>query len=190
VLELIQVVLFGGHRLITPEPILLDTESKIGAIQTPLKAINCSASFNIDVSEHITTSTFPDFIREAELKFPQGCLNVTLTSKDGKIANFSKSSVMYGSPTSVYIKLKPSSAFDESIKYSSLNITSCRKINAAKITWYNYGKISCNAKRPHKSSSLPNNQSRGTAQSCALGRPSAFGSGRPSRQTLGVLEEE
>src|SRR5690606_11377888 len=104
-------------------------------------------SFNVDVSEHITTSRYPDFIREAEAKFPQGCLNITLTSKDGKIANFSKSSVTYGSPTSVSINLKASSTFDESIKYSSLIITSCRRINAAKITWYNYGKFSCNAKQ-------------------------------------------
>ena len=146
-LELIQIVLFGGNILVTPEPILVDTEPRLIAIQKPLKAINCSASFNVDISEHITTSKYPDPIREAEAKFPQGCLNITLTSKDGKIANFSKSSVTYGSPTSVSINLKASSTFDESIKYSSLIITSCRRINAAKITWYNYGKFSCNAKQ-------------------------------------------
>ena len=73
-LELIQIVLFGGNILVTPEPILVDTEPRLIAIQKPLKAINCSASFNVDISEHITTSKYPDPIREAEAKFPQGCL--------------------------------------------------------------------------------------------------------------------
>lgn len=146
-LELIQIVLLGGNVLVTPEPILVHTEPKTIAIQKPLKAINCSASFNVDISEHITTSKYPDPIREAEAKFPQGCINIALTSKDGKIAKFTKSSVSYGSPESVFINLKAASSFDESIKYSSLIITSCRRIDAARITWYNYGKFSCNAKQ-------------------------------------------
>lgn len=142
--EFIQIILFGGNLLITPEPILVDTEPRSITIQEPLKAINCSASLNIDISEHITTRKYPDFIHEAEEKFPQGCIRISLISNDGKIAEFTKSSVTYGSPTSVSINLKAASFFDERIKYSSLIITSCRRINAAKITWYNYGNYHCN----------------------------------------------
>lgn len=146
VLELIKMVLFGGHLLVTPEPVSVGVEPKEIVLRKPLKALNCSASFNVDVSEHITSNKYQEFVEEAESKFPNGCLNIQLQSENGQLASFSNSSVTWNSPEKVFINLKAKSEFNENLKYSSLRISSCRTLNSAKITWYNYGKITCNAK--------------------------------------------
>lgn len=144
-LELIKIIIFGGNVLITPDPINIGYEPKDIIPSKPLKALNCSASFNVNVTELITSDTYPDFVKEAESKFPEGCLSVELKSKNGSTALFSKRSITWGSPKNVSVNLKANHVFDQSVKYDSITITSCNALNNASITWHNHGKFSCNA---------------------------------------------
>jgi hypothetical protein len=145
VLELIKIVIFGANVLITPDPINIGYEAKEIIPSKPLKALNCSASFNVNVTELITSDTYPNFVKEAESKFREGCLMVELKSKNGSTAIFSRRSITWGSPKNVSVNLKANHVFDQSVKYESITITSCSELKNASITWYNHGKFSCNA---------------------------------------------
>ncbi|MCP5325319.1 MAG: hypothetical protein H7A09_03195 [Oceanospirillaceae bacterium] len=145
-IELIRIIFFGGNLLVTPEPIFVGTKPTTIELRKPLIALNCSASFNVDVREHITSDNYPEFVNEAESKFPDNCLNIQLQSENGAIASFSNSSVTWNSPSDVSINLKATSKFNEKLKYSKLSISSCRDLNSTEITWYNYGNITCNSK--------------------------------------------
>ena len=145
-LELIKILIFGGNTVISPTPFAIGNVPVEIVLQEPLKALNCSASFNIEISEHIASEKYPDFVKEAESKFVEGCVKIELKSENGNSVRFHKQSITWESPKSVFLNLKANSDLEVNENYISLVVSSCKTLSASKLTWYNYGKFSC--KRP------------------------------------------
>ena len=80
-LEMIQILLFGGFFTLTPEPISIDETPLQIVFSKPITAINCSASFNVKISEQITSDSYSEAIKEAKSKFKDGCIKIELQSK-------------------------------------------------------------------------------------------------------------
>jgi hypothetical protein len=81
------------------------------------------------------------FVREAESKFPKGCLKIALKSPHSAPVEFNTVSVTWNSPKEVFVNLSAEGGVAVERQYTSLVVSSCMKIRHTKITWFNYGKI-------------------------------------------------
>jgi hypothetical protein len=142
-IEIIKILLFGGHTVISSNPPIINSDPVEFVFEQPLKALNCSASFNVNISEHITTNNFQDFTKEAESKFGEGCIQIHLKAEDGETVIFNRQHATWGSQGNVSLNLMAYPDLDTTKTYSSMLITSCKALKSSKITWYNHGKISC-----------------------------------------------
>ncbi len=142
-LEMIQILLFGGLVTLTPEPVSIDETPLQIIFSKPITAINCSASFNVKISEQITSDSYSEAIKEAKSKFKDGCIKIELQSK-GREAVFlsSDGSLSWGGKNNSSINLNRRNLPTDR-KYNSMLISSCIPLRQSEITWYNYGKITC-----------------------------------------------
>jgi|JI10StandDraft_1071094.scaffolds.fasta_scaffold1524170_2 hypothetical protein len=142
-LEMIQILLFGGLVTLTPEPVSIDETPLQIIFSKPITAINCSASFNVKISDQITSDSYSEAIKEAKSKFKDGCIKIELQSK-GREAVFlsSDGSLSWGGKNNSSINLNRRNLPTDR-KYNSMLISSCIPLRQSEITWYNYGKITC-----------------------------------------------
>ena len=142
-LEMIQILLFGGFFTLTPEPISIDETPLQIVFSKPITAINCSASFNVKISEQITSDSYSEAIKEAKSKFKDGCIKIELQSKGHEVVVLgSDGSLRWGGKNNSSINLN-SLNLPTDRKYISMLISSCIPLRQSEITWYNYGKITC-----------------------------------------------
>lgn len=142
-LEMIQILLFGGLVTLTPEPVSIDETPLQIIFSKPITAINCSAGFNVKISDQITSDSYSEAIKEAKSKFKDGCIKIELQSK-GREAVFlgSDGSLSWGGKNNSSINLNRRNLPTDR-KYNSMLISSCIPLRQSEITWYNYGKITC-----------------------------------------------
>jgi hypothetical protein len=142
-LEMIQILLFGGFVTLTSEPVSINETPLQIVFSKPITAINCSASFNVKISEQITSDSYSEAIKEAKSKFKDGCIKIELQSK-GREAVFldSDGSLSWGGKNNSSINLNRRNLPTDR-KYNSMLISSCIPLRQSEITWYNYGKITC-----------------------------------------------
>jgi len=143
VLELIKIFFFGGMTVLNSDPIVVSDGPTVMRLNQKIEAINCSASFNVDVTEHVEAREYPEFVEEIEAKFYRGCLKVTLNAENGNKVLFDVPSVTWGSPDNVSINLKTTDRLIRESSFETLSIESCVPLSSTIITWYNYGKVSC-----------------------------------------------
>ena len=134
-LEMIQILLFGGFFTLTPEPISIDETPLQIVFSKPITAINCSASFNVKISEQITSDSYSEAIKEAKSKFKDGCIKIELQSKGHE-------AVVIGSDGSLSLGGKNNSSINlnrrnlpTDRKYNSMLISSCIPLRQSEITW-------------------------------------------------------
>lgn len=142
-LEMIQILLFGGLVTLTPEPVSIDETPLQIIFSKPITAINCSASFNVKISDQIASDSYSEAIKEAKSKFKDGCIKIELQSK-GREAVFlgSDGSLSWGGKNNSSININRLNLPTDR-KYNSMLISSCIPLRQSEITWYNYGKITC-----------------------------------------------
>ena len=138
-LTLLKIVIFGGSTVITPSPVNITESPILIEFEKPLSAITEGASINIDVTPHITSQGFSKEFKEIDEKFPEGCVKAKLISKKGEIVTLMHSSGRLGGKVK-FLNLGSESGIPTGIKYVSIEISSCRKINNTVVTWYNYSK--------------------------------------------------
>ena len=143
-LELIKILIFGGHTVISSALITVTSEPIEINFKEPLNPLNCSASLNVDITNHISKASYSEVIEEAQTVFPEGCVKISLQSKSGESAEFLRQSVAWGGRQAVSLNFKALSNLDISKEYISMSIASCKTLKSEKITWYNHGKLSCN----------------------------------------------
>lgn len=142
-LEMIQILLFGGLVTLTPEPVSIDETPLQIIFSKPITAINCSASFNVKISDQIASDSYLEAIKEAKSKFKDGCIKIELQSK-GREAVFlgSDGSLSWGGKNNSSNNINRLNLPTDR-KYNSMLISSCIPLRQSEITWYNYGKITC-----------------------------------------------
>lgn len=142
-LEMIQILLFGGLVTLTPEPVSIDETPLQIIFSKPITAINCSASFNVKISDQIASDSYLEAIKEAKSKFKDGCIKIELQSK-GREAVFlgSDGSLSWGGKNNSSVNINRLNLPTDR-KYNSMLISSCIPLRQSEITWYNYGKITC-----------------------------------------------
>jgi hypothetical protein len=111
-IEIIKILLFGGQTVICSNPPIINSDHLEFVFEQPLKALNCSASFNVDISEHITTNNFQEFTNEAESKFGEGCIKIHLKGEDGETVIFDRQHATWGSPGNASLNMKAYSDLD------------------------------------------------------------------------------
>lgn len=142
-LDMIQILLFGGFVKLTPAPVSVDEKPLQIVFSKPISALNCSASFNVSISEQITSDSYSDAIKEAKSKFKDGCIKIELQAKDHEAFVLSSdSSLRWSGKNNVSLNLN-SRNLPTDRDYISLLISSCVPLRQSEITWYNYGKIDC-----------------------------------------------
>lgn len=141
--DFIKILIFGGVTVVNSSPVTLHDEPTVIALDQRLKAINCSASISVDVTEYVESRDYRDFVRQIESKFEKGCLKATLGSKDGDAVIFDVPSVAWGSPEDVSINLRAGRGLSSGSSFEVLTIESCLPLSSTTIKWYNYGKFSC-----------------------------------------------
>lgn len=142
-LEMIQILLFGGLVKLTTGPVSIDEKPLQIVFTKPISALNCSASFNVNISEHITSDSYSEAIKEAKSKFKDGCIKIELNGKEHEVFVIrSETSLTWGGNNNVFMNLN-SRKFPTDREYFSMFISSCIPLRQSDITWYNYGKIVC-----------------------------------------------
>jgi hypothetical protein len=132
-IEIIKILFFGGHTVISSNPPVINSDPVEFVFEQPLKALNCSASFNVNISEHITTNNFQEITKEAESKLGEGYIQIQLKAEDGETVIFNRQHVTWGSPDHVSLNMKVYSDLDTTKTYSSMLITSFKALKSSKI---------------------------------------------------------
>lgn len=125
--------------MITPNSIDIDEEPVHIVFEKPVSAITESASINIDISTYISSTNASEGFKEIDSAFPVGCVKAILLSKQGESITLSKSSGRWGGDKKM-LNLSSNSGTPTGVKYVSMKISSCEKINNTVVTWYNYSK--------------------------------------------------
>ena len=111
--------------------------------QAFLASSPCSASFNVKISEQITSDSYSEAIKEAKSKFKDGCIKIELQSKGHEaVVIGSDGSLSWGGKNNSSININRRNLPTDR-KYNSMLISSCIPLRQSEITWYNYGKITC-----------------------------------------------
>src|SRR5690348_14227383 len=81
--ELLKLWLFAHTYLLTPQPIGIDESWRHIQINEPLEALNSGARLEVEVTMAIGRGDVIERLSRAGSRFPHGCIEARLTSRDG-----------------------------------------------------------------------------------------------------------
>ena len=103
------------------------------------EAITSGAGINIDVTRHTEATNVFDAFDEIKTKFPKGCINAILNSKESPPVSLTEISGRW-SDKQVAVHLTAVEGVPTGIDFNSVEITSCKKLNGVFVKWVNYSK--------------------------------------------------
>ncbi|MEW8300238.1 MAG: hypothetical protein AB2712_15485 [Candidatus Thiodiazotropha sp.] len=134
---LLKIILLGGSTIITPNPIDIGQEPILIKFEEPISAITSGASINIDITPYISSVNISDGLKEIVNIFPSGCVVANLNSRKGEVVTLSRSTGSWNGEQKM-LNLSSEIGVPTGVKYISMQLSSCKEIKNAVVTWYNY----------------------------------------------------
>ena len=132
------MILFGGSTLLTPDPIDIEVTKPVTIkLESSISAINKGAAVGIDVSQYITSENVVEGLREIGNLYPDGCVKATLFSNNNKKVVLNRSSGSWGANKKM-IRLSSKNGVRTDLKFTSIELSSCKIIQKAEVVWYNF----------------------------------------------------
>ena len=138
--ELIKLWLFAHTYLLTPQPIGIDESWHQIQLKEPLEALNSGARLEIDVTAVIgAKADVITRLNSAQDRFPHGCIEARLKSKDGRESLFSNTGEAVTNEET-FVIVRGSGGVEPGLQFTSLAVRANCPVPAAKLRWHNMGK--------------------------------------------------
>jgi len=137
--ELLKLWLFAHTYLLTPQPIGIDESWRHIQINEPLEALNSGARLEVEVTMAIGRGDVIERLSRAGSRFPHGCIEARLTSRDGHESVLSNTGEAVTNDETFVIVRNPS-GMEPGPQFTSLAIRANCAVSSAKVRWHNMGK--------------------------------------------------
>ena len=102
-----------------------------------LNVVTTGAHLLIDVSENVKTGDLFEARNDAASKYPEGCIEAEMITKDKKSYVFSNQGVLW-TQGAVRLSLSRTGEIDTDLEFVLVKISSCEPIQGAAVTWVNF----------------------------------------------------
>ena len=138
--ELLRLWLFAHTYLLTPQPIGIDQSWRQIQIREPLEALNSRARLELDVTTVIDPKgDVIERLNDAKTRFPHGCIEARLTSKDGGTSVLSNTGEAVTNEET-FVIVRNADGVEPGLQFTSVAIRANCPVLSAKVLWHNMGK--------------------------------------------------
>ena len=135
--ELVLILFFGKMVALTPEPITLQVAAAEFTPEAPLRAITSGAHLRVDVSKTVAAQDVESARKQADLKFPAGCVRATLLTRGGISYPLNAQGVSYA-PNSIELTLSAEDGLPTDVDFARVRVSSCAQVEGAHVRWRNH----------------------------------------------------
>lgn len=137
ILTFFKVLFFGVSIQLTSSPVDIDvTPLEIEAPKV-LNVVTTGAHLRIDISNNVKTGNLLEARNDATSKYPEGCVEAKMITKDKKSYVFSNQGVLWFQGA-VLLSLSHTGELDTELEFTRVVIYSCESIRGAEVSWVNY----------------------------------------------------